>query len=621
MTASDSLASEWRAERTAPRTTEMPNTAAAMPPVLDTAPTVKALIQERTLAVHLQPIVALDGGTVYGHEALVRTPAGCPWPNPDALFAAARAEETSIELEIECVRLALETWAACACPGKLFINLSASALLAAIGARGLQQTMALVRSLGVAPASIVIELTEHEHVRDVEMLKTATTLLRRHGIGVALDDFGDGRSSLRLWSELKPEIVKIDKYFTHDLATNGDKLQTFRALLQIAETFGSGLVAEGIETPEELRIVRDLGIRYAQGYYLGRPAARPVAEPAEAAFAVLRASEIAVFPQRQRTGSGALTAERLLVPAPAVSTLATHEDVLALFERLGSLHALAIVEDDRPVALVNRQDFISSYAKPYFRELYGRRPALMHANKSPLMLDVHTKVDDLTAVLTSSDQRYLAEGFVLTEGGRYRGLGTGEQLVRTVTEARIEAARHANSLTFLPGNIPITVHIERLLASGQPFFACYGDLNHFKPFNDQYGYWRGDEMIMLAARVISAHCDPQRDFVGHVGGDDFIMLFQSADWERRSLRIVESFNRLARDLFDADALAAGGIEAEDRHGVMRFHPLTTLCIGAVQAEPGRFARPEDVASAAAAAKRHAKHHDLALHLLAPPRAS
>ncbi len=593
----------------------MPDTAVTASTSIADAPTVRALIQQRTLTVHLQPIVALETGAVYGHEALVRTPAGCAWPNPDVLFGAARAEQVGIELELECVRLALETWAARGGAGKLFVNLSASALLAAIAERGLQQTLALVRARGVAPASIVVELTEHEHVRDVEMLKTATTLLRRHGIAVALDDFGDGRSSLRLWSELKPEIVKIDKYFTHDLATNGDKLQTLRALLQIAETFGSGLVAEGIETPEELRIVRDLGVRFAQGYYLGRPAIRPVATPAQAACAVLQAREIAVFPQRQRAGHGAMTAERLLIAAPAVSMLATHEDVFALFERVDSLHALAIVEDERPVALINRHDFVAAYAKPFFRELYGRRPALTHANPAPLLLDVHTRVDDLTAVLTSSDQRYLAEGLVLTEGGRYRGLGTGQQLVRTVTEARMEAARHANSLTFLPGDIPITVHIERLLASGQSFFARYGDLNHFKSYNDQYGDWRGDEMIMLAARVISAHCDPQRDFVGHVGGDDVIMLFQSVDWEQRSRRIVETFNRLARDLFDAAALAAGGIEAEDRHGVLRFHPLTTICIGAVHAEPERFERPEDVASAAAAAKRHAKQRGLAVHVL------
>ncbi len=218
----------------------------------------------------------------------------------------------------------------------------------------------------------------------------------------------------------------------------------------------------------------------------------------------------------------------------------------------------------------------------------------------------------MTAVLTSSDQRYLTDGFIVTEGGRYLGLGFGDQLVRVVTEARIEAARHANPLTFLPGNIPITEHIERLLASGGAFVACYGDLNDFKPYNDHYGYWRGDEMIRLVARTLVSHCDPRRDFVGHVGGDDFVVLFQSDDWLDRCERIVATFNDGARSLFDDDALARGGIEAEDRHGVMRFFKCTTLSIGAVPVRPGIFNRPEQVASAAAAAKHKAKLSSLGL---------
>ena len=178
--------------------------------------------------------------------------------------------------------------------------------------------------------------------------------------------------------------------------------------------------------------------------------------------------------------------------------------------------------------------------------------------------------------------------------------------MRTVTESRIEAARHANPLTFLPGNIPITEHIERLLASGGEFVACYGDLNNFKPFNDHYGYWRGDEMIRLMARCAVGHCDPQRDFVGHVGGDDFILLFQSDDWEPRCERLVEAFDREARGLYDELGIAAGGIDAEDRHGVMRFFPFTTLSIGAVRVRRGQYRTAEQVASAAAAAKHGAK---------------
>ncbi|HSW04098.1 EAL domain-containing protein [Aquabacterium sp.] len=579
---------------------------------------VRQLIERHALSVHFQPIVSLADATVFGHEALVRTPPGVAWTNPDALFAAARREGVLIELEIACVRTAIRAWSERGCAGKLFVNLSAAALLLALDQASGQLPHGLIGGRGVAPASVVIELTEHEHVRDVDRLNAATTLLRQQGVGIALDDFGDGRSSLRLWSELKPEIVKIDKYFTHDLSTSGNKLQTFRALLHIAETFGTSLVAEGIETEAELRIVRDLGIRYGQGYALGRPQAATAQAVLPAAHQVLTSDVIAVFPEQRRAGNHGITAARLLREVAPVNAHSTHDEVFALFQGDESLHGLAVAEQGRPLGLLNRQRFISSYAKPYFRELYGRRPALLHANHTPLLLDLHTGIEELTSVLTSSDQRYLTEGFIITEGGRYRGLGTGEQLVRAVTEARIEAARHANPLTFLPGNIPISKHIDRLLASGRSFVACYADLNQFKPFNDHYGYWRGDEMIRLVARVVVSQCDAQRDFVGHVGGDDFVLLFQSGDWAARCEQIVHDFNAMARSLFDADALAAGGITAEDRHGVMRFHPCTTLSIGAVAVMAGRYHCSDDVASAAAAAKRQAKLAGLGVCLLAAP---
>jgi len=200
----------------------------------------------------------------------------------------------------------------------------------------------------------------------------------------------------------------------------------------------------------------------------------------------------------------------------------------------------------------------------------------------------------MTAVLTSPDQRYLTEGFIVTEGGRYLGLGTGEQLVRVVTEVRIEAARHANPLTFLPGNIPLSEHIDRLLSSG-------------------------GEMIRLVARTLASCCDPRRDFVGHVGGDDFVVLLQSDDWMDRCERIVAHFNEKARSLFDEQALLRGGIDADDRHGVRRFFPFTTLSIGAVPVRPGAFSQAEQVASAASMAPKAARMLSSAFCGTRPPR--
>jgi GGDEF domain-containing protein len=154
--------------------------------------------------------------------------------------------------------------------------------------------------------------------------------------------------------------------------------------------------------------------------------------------------------------------------------------------------------------------------------------------------------------------------------------------------------------------------MERLIQKKAKFVACYADLNNFKPFNDYYGYWRGDEMIRLLARLAMAQCDGERDFLGHVGGDDFIILFQSLDWRHRSERLVQDFNTQALSLFDAGARQAGGIEAEDRHGVLRFFPCTTVSIGAVSIDADQCSRAEDVANLAASAKHDAKRAGVGL---------
>ncbi|MET0517657.1 MAG: EAL domain-containing protein, partial [Burkholderiaceae bacterium] len=230
---------------------------------------VQTLIDEDLLTTRFQPVVQLEGGRIHGHEALVRGPAGSPLEFPDALFAAGRREGLTVELELRCALQALKDWSRLKLPGRLLLNMSAPALARAAAIE--PRSLLVCEDLGIAPADLIIELTEHERVADIEALRRAIAPLRRRGVGIALDDFGDGRSSLRLWSEIQPDLVKIDKYFTHDLPAHAEKLQTFRALLQLAETFGAQLVAEGIETAEELRVLRDLGVAFGQGWLLGRP--------------------------------------------------------------------------------------------------------------------------------------------------------------------------------------------------------------------------------------------------------------------------------------------------------------------------------------------------------------
>jgi GGDEF domain-containing protein len=138
------------------------------------------------------------------------------------------------------------------------------------------------------------------------------------------------------------------------------------------------------------------------------------------------------------------------------------------------------------------------------------------------------------------------------------------------------------------------------------FAACHCDLDSFKPFNDAYGYSRGDEMILLAARVLAGACDPQCDFLGHVGGDDFILLMQSADWEPRLKGALMEFDAAATALFDSADRDANGFQGVDRTGRPTRFPLTTLSVGAVVVEPGTLRSHKDVSARASEAKKQAK---------------
>lgn len=566
----------------------------------------RGLLRESALYPVFQPIVNLADQSVFAHEALIRGPQGSALHTPDALLRAAAVEQLSHEFETACVVASLRRWGQTDVQGRLFVNLSATALTRLMALRGRDAILDLIVTFGVLPRMLVVEITEHERVEDMDHLAEVVREVHSAGVALALDDFGDGRSSLRLWSQLKPEFVKIDKYFTKDISQHGDKLKTIQALQQIAEIFGTSLVAEGIETAQDLRVLRDLGIDLGQGYFLGRPSASVSGVLAAAPKAVLNERQIVVFPELSRASSGGHLRGFSLVQAPTVTANTTNNELAAIFMAAPELHGVVMLEGERPVAIINRARFFNEYTKLYFREVWGRRSCAMHANLEPRLIERDHSVDELIGILTSQDQRYLTDGFIVTQNGRYVGLGTGDQLVRSVTETRIEAARHANPLTFLPGNIPISQHIERLLKKQAKFVACYADLNNFKPFNDYYGYWRGDEMIRLLARIAMEQCDAQRDFLGHVGGDDFFLLFQSPDWRERGERIVAEFDQRALTLFDDDARAAGGIHAEDRHGVPRFFPCTTLSVGAVAIDGSRYTRAEDVANLAALAKHDAK---------------
>lgn len=581
----------------------------------DTPPTMleRALAGGGLIPV-FQPLVRVDTFEVVAHEGLSRC---TPMPGNFSildLLDLARMEGRLADVELHAARTLCHAFAKHGSGGRLLVNLSAHAILQ--DTLRPDDVLSTIVASGLDPARVTIEVTERDVVENPARLAHALGYLRAHGMRIALDDFGNGHSSFEMWNEIHPDIVKIDRYLINGLSRSAGRLAIVRALCQVAETLGTELVGEGVEDPADLRVLRDLGIPYAQGFLIGHPAPEPVSEASPEAQQVLRAPSVAVLPRPRGPVTQRPTQVRhLLMEAPFVHPWQTNDEVMALFVDHPELHAVAVVRDGHPIGLINRRLVNERMAQPFARELLARKSCTALMNGAPLICDEHRSLESLADVLRGEDQRYLSDGFIVTSGGHYRGLGTGEALVRRVSELRIDAARHANPLTFLPGNIPTTEHLERLLDGGERFAVAHVDLTDFKPFNDHYGYSRGDEMIRLLSSLLSEHVDPALDFIGHIGGDDFVVLFQSADWTARCQRVIDAFNARSPHLFDATDIPRGGLHGKDRRGEPQFFPFTAVVMGAVELIPPLPQRAQSIAMLAARAKRQAKRANLGLHVL------
>lgn len=562
------------------------------------------ILNERALHALFQPVMHMDTGAIIGYEGLIRGPAGSALHLPGALFAVARASHLTLALEQACVQVVLEQFAQLHLPGKVFVNMSPVCLIHLALQEG-DGALVLGQS-AMSAERIIIELTEFHATHDYHALLRATHHFKDRGVDIAIDDLGEGFSSLRLWSELRPAYVKIDMHFIQGINLDPIKLQFVRSIQQIAESAGAMVIAEGIETRAELLIIRDLGVAFGQGFHIARPTAVPMVTVPAGLMASLVTQGVQLYPRENHGSHFNQTVAKLMVAVTPVSSQHSNIQVYDLFASSPSLQVLPVVDQGKPIGLLTRASIVDQFARPYLRELHGRKSCTTLMDPHPLIVDHHTSVQELSRDILDSGEQHLNNGFILTRDGLYLGMGTGRELMRELTQLQISAARYANPLTFLPGNVPIVEHIERLLESNSRFWACYVDLDAFKPYNDVYGFRKGDDVLQLTGKVLEQSCDPARDFLGHIGGDDFFILFQSEDWERRCEAITQAFSGMIAGLYSRSDLERGGCVTEDRRGTIVVHPLLTISLGVVRVEPGQYLSHHQISVAAAEAKKQAK---------------
>lgn len=175
---------------------------------------------------------------------------------------------------------------------------------------------------------------------------------------------------------------------------------------------------------------------------------------------------------------------------------------------------------------------------------------------------------------------------------------------------RVKRLFEVNPLTRLPGNIAIINQIQKRLDKGEIFGLAYLDLDNFKPFNDRYGFVRGDEVLKMLGRLLLntvRQKQPNGSFIGHIGGDDFVFIMDVEKIEDAAREIIDNFNKIIPTFYDLEDRIRGNIESVDRQGKKRSYPFISVSIGITSNESRRFSHYGEMAEVASEMKSYAKH--------------
>lgn len=530
------------------------------------------LLKESRIRTLFQPIVSLSDGSVLGYEALSRGPIGTRLEGADALFLTAAERGVSAQLERICRFKALANASAIPPGCLLFLNISPRVFE--------ERNEALSRDVidqnRLAQDRIVLEITEKQAIEDFDLFKRTLLHYNRQGFKVAIDDAGAGHNSLRAVTEVRPHYIKLDIALVRDIDRDRAKNALVSAIIIFARRIDAKVLAEGIETVEELSTLIEIGVEYGQGYLLARPSsvfAEPKAEIA--AFIRERASASRTTPVPKRMIVSAVTRR-----APALSPTAYTMEVMEIFERNPDLDSVVLTDSGAPVGLVSRTKLYERLSHKFGYSIYAKRPVRLVMDDSYLAVDTNDSMDDVARKVVHRRRSEMYDEIVVLENGAYCGVVSVRDLLHTMTEFQASVSRYSNPLTGLPGRMLISQEIERRAAGTTAYGLLHVDINHLRHYNERYGFGRGDEVINVLAETLTATArafDSQQSLVGHLGGVNFVVLCSESKVDQIGQALMSEFDRKVAALHVTRELPLLGSAASHRPDPEVMLTVVGLC--------------------------------------------
>lgn len=547
-----------------------------------------------TVDTALQPITDIRSGKSHGFEALVRNTSALGFPSIAEFFAFAERLGVRADVDSFVYGKAAEKLASVGhgSGALLFINLDRQR--AVVLSETLPALLTSIGKAGLAPSDVCIEVTEGGDVSASDGLLGAVENLRRRGFRIAIDDFGTGLSGLQALYEWQPEYVKIDRFFINGLERDGRKRLFVSRVVELAHILGTKVVAEGVEHVEELHACRDAGCDLVQGFLVAKPSCdvseiKPVYAP------------VVIHSDRRLTPRGALTleGEDVVTFLSCIPDTTRVEYVVDYFLSHPECSFLPVVDArSMPIGIVRERDLRSLVQSPFGRDLIKNKSFPMMLRDFVVRLPVVDAKICPTRVIEQCSQS-IEEGILVTKDMRYFGLVTSNALLRLAGMIRLRQAQNQNPLTHLPANDAILDFIGRACADRSVSHAfCHLDFNHFKPFNDAYGFHVGDRAIIMFAELLRSEFGHDNVFLGHIGGDDFFAGVSGAvrEFSKRLVAVRDRFALDAESLYDPEHRIKGYIECAGRDGVVARFPLLSCSVALLDLpRGGRAVTADEVA--------------------------
>lgn len=197
-----------------------------------------------------------------------------------------------------------------------------------------------------------------------------------------------------------------------------------------------------------------------------------------------------------------------------------------------------------------------------------------------LQVDINTPIHTVAKLAMMRDPKQLYDFITVTENGEYFGIVTVKELLEKTMEIEVNFAKHMNPLTELPGNVLIEQELQLCLETDEGYGALYLDLDNFKPYNDVYGFEQGDQVLIHLADLLKGIVS-RDDFIGHIGGDDFIVIASSEQSVLYCQQIIEQFDASIQQFYTEQDVENGWIASKNRHGKDELFPILTISISGI----------------------------------------